>query len=385
MTYHLIPRFNYDYNYRDFFYSFLKINDTHFDPGNLTKYFESGHIFFTNYARTGLRILLSTLGLKKNSRIGVQAFTCHTVFKAVEKAGHTAYFIDIGDDYTIDVRDLEKKVNHIDALIVTHTFGNPAGIDSIKKILKKKPLIEDCSHSLFSTYKNRLTGTFGDASIFSFGYGKYPSIGKGGFVIINKEELTENFLSEYNLLKNNKIKDEIKNVFKNYLWALAYRRPVYGLLTFPFGKKLDKKMDFTNKFDDKEAKGFKSNISLFVKNFESYIEANKRQRHNGKYVIERLGGFIKCVDDTPAKKNNFYIFPLRSNNRDMIVTHLLKNGIECGKHFSESLTWANRYGYREKMCVNTEKIIDEIFTIPCSYKLNKNYLDKIIKNLKTVI
>ena len=38
-----------------------------------------------------------------------------------------------------------------------------------QKIANKKIyIIEDCAESLGSKYKNRLTGTFGDASVFSF-------------------------------------------------------------------------------------------------------------------------------------------------------------------------------------------------------------------------
>ena len=48
--------------------------------------------------------------------------------------------------------------------------------NELKNIIKEKPLIEDCAHSFLSKKSGKLTGTFGDAAIFSFGKAKFPSI-----------------------------------------------------------------------------------------------------------------------------------------------------------------------------------------------------------------
>ena len=78
---------------------------------------------------------------------------------------------------------------------------------------------------------------------------------------------------------------------------------------------------------------------------------------------------------------NFYIFPLRSNRRDDIVDKLFKLGYESGKHFARSIDWATSYDYVIGQCPNTEKIINEIFTVPVQCNNKVKYLN----NLSTII
>ena len=79
--------------------------------------------FLVNHARTGLLIALQALGLKRNDRVGVMAYNCHTVADAVVQAGCKPVFIDVTDALQLDKQDLHKKSKDIDALIVTHLFG----------------------------------------------------------------------------------------------------------------------------------------------------------------------------------------------------------------------------------------------------------------------
>jgi dTDP-4-amino-4,6-dideoxygalactose transaminase len=326
---------------------------------------------------------LSALDLPKNSRIGVQAYTCHTVFQAISKAGHIPYFIDIGENYTLDLKDLKKKADKIDALIITHMFGIPADFDEIKNIVPEIPIIEDCAHSFLSTYKEKLTGTLGDASIFSFGTAKFPSIGKGGYVVINNERIFRNFRALYKQLPSNSMITEIINIHKNFIMSIAAKRPFYGLLTYSFGKKLDKKFDFGNKFSFKEANGLNSNISLLFRKFDSFPRYYEKQRLNAKYIIDNLEGKFEFVRDSKIRKGNFFLLPVRIKEGDILIRTFYKHGIEIGKHFSNSIQWAKNFGYEEGFCPNSEKIVEKIFSIPCHYNYPTknliriaNYLDK---------
>ena len=117
--------------------------------------FNNGRIFYVNHGRTGIRLALSALELPEGSRVGVQVFNCHTVFNAIKTAGYNPVFIDITDQFQIDIDDLKKKSNKIDALIITHLFGIPADIDKVYDILSDIPVIEDCAHSFLSKYHKK--------------------------------------------------------------------------------------------------------------------------------------------------------------------------------------------------------------------------------------
>ena len=190
----LIPRFSFTLHLWMYF-RFLFSNSLN----KVTLFKNRGKIYFTNYARASLYLLLKSIS-SKQLIVGVQAFTCHSVFKAIKKYGHKSIFIDLDNNFKLDIKDLKKKINKIDVLIITHTFGYPENINEIKKISKDIIIIEDCSHSFLSKINNKYTGTFGDASIFSLGLAKFPSIGFGGFALINNIKKFPNFISIYSNL-----------------------------------------------------------------------------------------------------------------------------------------------------------------------------------------
>ena len=72
-----------------------------------------------------------------------------------------------------------------------HTFGFPCRIDDIIQIAVSYniPVIEDAAESLGSWYKNRHTGTFGLAGIFSYNGNKTITTGGGGMIITDNSEL----------------------------------------------------------------------------------------------------------------------------------------------------------------------------------------------------
>ena len=381
----LLPRFKYTYNVDDFFYS---LGHFTYSESNapLVAYFNNKDIFFTNFARTGLRILLSSLGLKKNARIGVQAYNCDTVFKAIKIAGYRPVFLDINYNFTLDLNDLKKKITYLDALILNHTFGIPADIGSLKKIIPDIPVIEDCAHSLFSFYNYNPTGTFFDASIFSYGYGKYPCIERnGGFVVLNNKKYLGGLLRNLNRLPANNYFSEIKNISKNFIWSLLFQRPFYGLISYPFGKEIDTKYDFVEKNNSHEFKAYASNVNILSKGFSTFEKNNKKQRINGKSLYELIKNQVSCINDTYNKKINYYIFPILVDNRDQIFLSLMDRNIETGKHFSNALAWAENYGYQRKTCPTTESIVKKILTLPIHYSLTQKQIHYIASQFLEVI
>lgn len=380
-----ITRFQYNFSFQDLLYSLGSIKSKCSNYDEIKDYFSNGSLYFTVQGRVNLRLLLNSLGLDNNAKIGVQTFNCANVFESIKVAGYKSVFIDVNNDYTMDIEDLARKVAGLDALIITHTFGIPAQIDPIRQITGQIPIIEDCAHSLFSCYKGKVTGTFFNASIFSIGYGKYPSIGKGGFCLINNRQIVDRFEEHFILLKDQSVNEEIKNAIKNYLMAFANKPPLYNLFFYPIGKMIDRDVNLTNKFGHSESKNFASNSNLLEHNFAKYKKINEQQREVGKKLIHCLKDIIHCIDDDSDRELNFYIFPLRNGNRDKVVTSLAKKGIECGRHFANSILFAETFGYQLDSCPNSEKIAREIFTIPSNYSLTDRQIDRIINAIKEVI
>ena len=354
----LVSNLNYGYSLRDALISLVALFEKPFNHAYLINLFHNDNIFFVNHARTGLRLILNSIGLSKGSRVGVQAYNCYTVFNSIKASGMQPVFLDINEHFTIDVKDLEKKLNSIDCLIITHTFGFPVDIQEIREIFRNKPIIEDCAHSFLSSYNGQLTGTRGDAAIFSFSQGKFPSVSSGGYVIINSE-YGSSFIQQFNKLKKHTIAAELYNIVKNFVISFFHKRPLYGIFTYPFLKKLNKQIDFY-RFNQKESRCYKSNEYLFFyksKNFKKYLKIQKR---NALIILQYF-------QKTYFSNVNYFMIPLVTNNHEYIIQSCLNNGIEVGRHFNKALEWAKKHGYVIGSCPNTENLINNFVTLPCYY------------------
>ncbi|MFA6426841.1 MAG: aminotransferase class I/II-fold pyridoxal phosphate-dependent enzyme [Candidatus Magasanikbacteria bacterium] len=160
----------------------------------LQKYFLVPYAVTFDSGRTALQKSLEALEIEKGDEVLVQAYTCMVVSNAIHFAMGTPVYVDILHDYTMDPEDLKNKItSKSKVLIIQHTFGQAAHVDKLVAIAQEHGLkiIEDCAHSLGATYKGKLTGTFGDIGMFSFGSDKVISCIRGGATITSDSSLGE--------------------------------------------------------------------------------------------------------------------------------------------------------------------------------------------------
>ena len=359
MRYKLIPRFHYIFRLIDILFAFKVIKKR---KNATLDYFNAKELYHLNSARAGIFLLLKTMANGRPLKVGIQPYSCETVFIAIVKAGCIPVFIDIDCNFGFNHQILLEKADTIDVLIITHTFGIPMReIDKIKMVLKDKIIIEDCAHAFLSEYNDQPCGTFGDAAVFSLGYGKFPSIGHGGFVLINNPKIQIDFTNSYYRLKQPNCLSELKEVLTNYLFSFAFKPFVYGLITFTLFKNLDKKYDFIQKKSFTVSRGYRANQNVFYNNFERFKKINEKRRALARKFFLLL---LKKPDFINVEENNNYLIPFLSPNRDIIYRNLQKAGFEAGKHFSKSIEWASDFGYIPNTCPFCEKIVKEIIVIP---------------------
>ena len=125
--------------------------------------------------------------------VATPAFTCPAVVETILKAGKTPRFFDFTErPGCINWEGLATRLNsQYAALIVTHYFGVPVDFLPIVNHAKRLgvALVEDCAHCLGGKIRDRLCGTIGDASFFSFSTDKPISLGYGGALVLNTTSL----------------------------------------------------------------------------------------------------------------------------------------------------------------------------------------------------
>ncbi|MCB0037703.1 MAG: lipopolysaccharide biosynthesis protein RfbH [Anaerolineales bacterium] len=112
----------------------------------------------------------------------------------------TPVFLDVDlKTHNIDVSYLEEALSpQTKAIMVAHTLGNPFELDTVVEFANRHDLwlIEDNCDALGTTYKGRLTGTFGHLSTISFYPAHHITMGEGGCVLTNRpplKKLVESF------------------------------------------------------------------------------------------------------------------------------------------------------------------------------------------------
>lgn len=116
-----------------------------------------------------------------------------TTINPIIQFGAIPVFLDVDiPTYNIDVTKLEQAVSpKTKAVFIAHTLGNPYDLKAIRAFCDshKLWLIEDCCDALGSRYDGKLVGTFGDIATVSFYPAHHITMGEGGAVFTNNDQL----------------------------------------------------------------------------------------------------------------------------------------------------------------------------------------------------
>lgn len=124
--------------------------------------------------------------------IGVAAGFPTTV-NPILQFGAVPVFVDIDRlTHNIDASLIEAAIGpKTKAIMLAHSLGNPFNLDVVTALCKKHNLwlVEDCCDALGSTYRGQMVGTFGDIATLSFYPAHHITMGEGGAVFTNNDQL----------------------------------------------------------------------------------------------------------------------------------------------------------------------------------------------------
>ena len=150
-----------------------------------------------------LEIAIKSLKLKKGDEVIIPNFTIISNAMAVLKEGLNIKLVDCNiKDWNMDIIEIEKKITKkTKAIIATHIYNFPLRVDIIKKICRKNKiiLVEDAAEVIGQKLNNKLCGSYGDISIFSFYANKQITTGEGGMITTNSKKLYKQSKSLRNL------------------------------------------------------------------------------------------------------------------------------------------------------------------------------------------
>ena len=356
---------------------------------------KSPTIYLTNSGRSALYLILQSLNIKQGDEILLQAFTCNAVSNPILWSKANPVYVDISDDYNMDINDLEKKITkNSKAIIVQHTFGIPAKIEQIIKIAREHNLIviEDCAHALGQELNGKKLGTFGDISFFSFGRDKIISSVYGGCILENKKILN--------------LKSKISNLsYPSRLWILQQLlHPILMSVILPFydipfkgngiGKwvlvLLQKSRVLSKAVSYKEKQGQKPNLfPARLANALSYlalIQFNYLEQFNThrRKLVKFYNSELKNYTEYLILNTKYLLlrFPIKRKNAKQIIKQARKKGILLGDWYNIAIapddTNLDKMKYYKGLCPNAEKLSQQTLNLPTNPNLTLKKAQKIV-------
>lgn len=162
-----------------------------------------------------IHLALKAAGIKAGDRVFCPTLTFSATVNPVAYENAVPVFIDCDEEtWNMSPKALEKafeKYPDTRFVTVAHLYGIAADMDEILRICREHNavVIEDAAESLGTTYKGKMTGTFGEYGIYSFNGNKIITTSGGGALVCN-------------LADDEKAEERIK---KARFWATQSRDP----------------------------------------------------------------------------------------------------------------------------------------------------------------
>ncbi len=365
----IIPFFKINYN-KDELNQLKDIaNSGNLTMGSSTKKFEKEiskklglsekNVALVSNCTSALHLSLIASNIKPDDEVLCSSLTFVADANSILYLGAKPIFVDIESEHNLNmcVSDLKKKINSkTKAVIMTHYAGYPCKINEIKSLCRKHKLIliEDACHTIFSKFKNKYLGTFGDFGVFSLYGNKNITTGEGGIILSKKNKI--DFIKK---LRNHGIEKKFKN-----------GNPLYDIKNLGFNYRIDdlrsalgsaqiKKINKINLIRKKVAKNYCTLIEKKIANFK--IPFRKFIGNNFSYHL-----FVILLPKKILRKN--------------LIKHLYKKGIETSVHYTPIHKF-KLYSKQKFRLKKLDKISEQLLSLPIYPKLKYNEQKLIIDKI----
>ena len=277
-------------------------------------YCGSKHCIGISNGTEALHLNLAAIDIGPGDEVITQANTYVATSFAVNYLGAKPVFVDIEPEFTnLDVSKVEAKINErTKAIIPVHMYGHPVDMDPLLELASRYNLkvLEDASHAHGALYKGRYAGSLGDAAALSF----YPSkvlgaYGDAGAILTNDDEL-----------------DHKIRVLRYMGQETKHTHMLIG---------------YQQRLDPMQA----AILSVKLRHLDHWIEG---RRHVAQLYNELLAGLpIQLPAEAAWARHVYYMYTIRTAQRDALEKHLAARGIGTQKIYATPVPMQPCYRYLE--------------------------------------
>ncbi len=310
------------------------------------EYTKSKSTVAVNSGTAALNLCLSLIDLK-NKEVILPSLTFVATANAIRLNGGKPVFVDVDpNNLCLDHDEIKKSITSKTKVILpVHFGGMPANLKKIQDLCLENniDLVEDAAHAAGASFNNKKIGSHGKFVCFSFHPVKNLAMPNGGLISINTSDknIIDSLLAKRwcGITQRNGVNYDVKELGWNYY-----------MNEFSAGIGLEqlKKLDKMNSIRKKIAKSYSKKINL-----ENKMQFNP-----------------EC---------SYHLYWIRVKNRKKFMLNMRKIGIETGIHY-HPLHKMSLYSQKIKLEL-TEKISNELVSIPMHPNLKSQEVDYIIKNV----
>lgn len=288
--------------------------------------------------------------LQKGDEVIVPANTYIASILAVLQADLVPVLVEPRlETFNINPDEIEAKISSkTKAILPVHLYGQLCEMKAINEIAKKFNLlvIEDAAQAHGSQFsENEKAGNLSHATAFSFYPGKnLGALGDAGAITTNDDDLANVLFS-----------------MRNYGSKVKYENEIIGV---------------NSRLDELQA----AFLNIKLKQLDS--ENEFRRSMAKRYLSEIKNDKIVMPSWDLTQNHVFHLFVIRTSNRMDLQNYLKENGIETMIHYpipphkQKALSNWNQLSFPI-----TEKIHDEVLSIPLNSSLNASGIQHIITTL----
>lgn len=345
--------------------------------GEMTQQFEQAFAAYTGaqYAfavangTASLHLAYAALGLGPGDEVIVPALTFVATANAVLYTGAIPIFADIIglDDLTISPADIEAKITpRTKAICVMHYGGYPCAMDKIMAIAQCHGLsvVEDAAHAPGAEFQGGKCGAIGDVGCFSFFSNKNMSVGEGGMLITNRDDLAE----KIRLMRSHGMTTLTWDRHRGYAYD-------YDVVTLGYNYRLD---------EVRAAIGLEQ-----LQKLPAYNRRRGEITAQYRRVLETETA-LKLPFGAPHGEPSFHLLPVILDSgvdRETFVGRMKAAGIQVSIHYPpihQFSYYRKRFGYREELLPLTEEVGRREVTLPLYPGMTGEQLQWVINTVRKV-
>jgi CDP-6-deoxy-D-xylo-4-hexulose-3-dehydrase len=360
----------------------------------LTEFLGVKHALTTNSGSSANLLAFSALTSHKLGERAIQpgdevisvAAGFPTTVNPILQFGAVPVFVDVQlGTYNIDPSKIEAAISpKTKAIMLAHTLGNPYDLDTITALAKKHNLwlIEDCCDALGSIYNGKLAGTFGDIGTLSFYPAHHITMGEGGAVFTNNDQLRQIVESFRDWGRDCYCQPGKDNT--------CGKRFCQKLGDLPFG--YDHKYTYSHLGYNLKISDMQAACALAqMDRVEEFIAARKANFAYLKNGLKSCEEFLLLPEATPNSDPSWFGFPITIKpaagvNRVDLLQYLDQNKIGTRLLFAGNLTrqpYMKGRNFRiSGELANTDTVMNDTFWIGVYPGLSSEMLDFVIAKLE---